>query len=76
MMTKLSLFKKYFITADENQINCLLFIFLRLNGIAKIKNAKIKILRFGAQIAKISNRRKYPLNGMFICLAFGIIAHN
>ena len=29
----------------------------------KIKNAKIKMLRFGAQIAKISNRRKYPLYG-------------
>ena len=43
--------------------NCLLVIFLRLNGIAKIKNAKIKMLRFGAQIAKISNRRKYPLYG-------------
>ena len=43
--------------------NGLLLIFLRLNGIAKIKNAKIKMLRFGAQIAKISNRRKYPLYG-------------
>ena len=27
--------------------------FLRLTGIAKIKNTKIKMLRFGAQIAKI-----------------------
>ena len=44
--------------------NCLLVIFLQLNGIAKIKNAKIKMLRFGTQIAKISNRRKYPLYGM------------
>ena len=33
--------------------NGLLIIFLRLNGIAKIENAKIKMLRFGAQIAKI-----------------------
>ena len=40
-----------------------LLIFLRLNGIAKIKNAIIKILHFGSQIAKISNRRKYPLYG-------------
>ena len=43
--------------------NCPLVIFLRLNGIAKIKNAKIKMLCFEAQIAKISNRRKYPLYG-------------
>ena len=38
--------------------------FLRLNGIAKIKNAEIKMLCFGTQIAKISNRRKYPLYGI------------
>ena len=38
--------------------------FLRLNGIATIKNAKIKMLRFWAQIAKISNRRKYLLYGI------------
>ena len=37
--------------------------FLRWNIIAKIKNAKIKMLCFGTQIAKISNRRKYPLYG-------------
>ena len=42
---------------------CLLVIFLRLTGIAKIKNAKIKMLRFGTKIAKISNRRKYLLYG-------------
>ena len=45
--------------------NCPLVIFLRLNGIAKLKNAKIKMLCFEAQIAKISNRRKYPLYGNF-----------
>ena len=46
--------------------NCPLVIFLRLNGMAKIKNTKIKMLRFEAQIAKISNRRKYPLYGMWL----------
>ena len=40
------------------------YYFLWLNGIAKIKNAKIKMLRFGVQIAKISNRRKYTLYGI------------
>ena len=45
------------------KIDGLLIIFLRLNAIAKIKNAKIKMLRFRAQIAKISNRRKYPSYG-------------
>ena len=35
-----------------------------MNGIAKIK-----MLRFGAQIAKISNRRKYPLYGNFAIFA-------
>ena len=43
-----------------------MFFFLRLNGIAKIKNAKIEMLHFGAQIAKISNRRKYLLYGITI----------
>ena len=40
--------------------NCSFIHFLRLNGIAKIK-----MLRFWAKIAKISNRRKYPLYGMW-----------
>ena len=28
----------------------------------KFKKAKIKMLHFGAEITKISNRKKYPLN--------------
>ena len=70
MMTILSFFKKYLIAAKENQIhvwnNLYKSHFVRLNGIAKIKNAKIKMLRFGARIAKISNRRKYPLYGILL----------
>ena len=52
--------------------NCIFAIFLRLNGIAKINNAKIKMLRFGAQIAKISNRRKYPLYSKYHIHQHGI----
>ena len=46
--------------------NCLLVIFLRLNGIAKIKNAKIKMLRFGAQISKISTAENTRYTGIWI----------
>ena len=70
MVTILSLFKSILLLQMKIKFmfenNCLLVIFLRLNGIAKIKNAKIKMLRFGAQIAKISNRRKYPLYGNLV----------
>ena len=68
MVTILSLFKSMLVLQMKIKFmyenNCPLVIFLRLNGIAKIKNAKIKMLCFEAQIAKISDRRKYPLYGI------------
>ena len=48
--------------------NGLLIIFCGWMESQKLKNAKIKMLRFRAQIAKNSNRRKYPLYGMFVCI--------
>ena len=69
MMIILSLFKSISVLQMKIKFmyenNCPLVIFLRLNGIAKIKNAKNKMLCFETQIAKISNRRKYPLYGKF-----------
>ena len=54
--------------------NGLLIIFLRLNGITKIKNAKLKCYVFGPKSQKFQNRRKYLLYGivevMINCLEY------